>query len=109
MDIPLRGPVALYFTSENAHDPSAIERCFAAGAIVRNEGKTIKGTAAIQAWRIETAQKYHHAVEPLAVSARDGKVVVAAKVSGAFPGSPIRLEHIFEIEGDRISSLEIRS
>ena len=108
MDIPLPPPVALYFTSENAHDPSAIERCFAADAIVCDEGKTIKGTAAIKSWRVETTQKYDHTVEPLAVSRRDGKVVVTVKVSGAFPGSPIRLEHIFAIEGDRISSLEIR-
>jgi hypothetical protein len=30
------------------------------------------------------------------------------KVSGDFPGSPINLEHIFEIEDGRIVSLEIR-
>jgi len=42
------------------------------------------------------------------VSTRDGKVVVTGKVSGNFPGSPISLQHIFEIEGDRIVSLEIR-
>jgi hypothetical protein len=35
-------------------------------------------------------------------------VVVTGKVSGTFPGSPINLEHIFEIEGGRIVSLEIR-
>jgi hypothetical protein len=35
-------------------------------------------------------------------------VVVTAKVSGNFPGSPIKLEHLFEIEGGRIVSLEIR-
>ena len=60
------------------------------------------------AWRIETGEKYHHVVEPLSVSTRDGKVVVTGKVSGSFPGSPINLEHIFEIEGGRIVSLEIR-
>jgi hypothetical protein len=35
-------------------------------------------------------------------------VVVTGEVSGDFPGSPIKLEHIFEIEGGRIASLEIR-
>ena len=108
MSISLPPPIDLYFTSENAHDPSAIDRCFAAGAIVRDEGKTITGVAAIKAWRIETGEKYHHVVEPLSVSTRDGKVVVTGKVSGSFPGSPINLEHIFEIEGGRIVSLEIR-
>ena len=108
MSISLRPPIDLYFASENAHDPSAIDRCFAAGAVVRDEGKTIAGVAAIKVWRIETGEKYHHVVEPLSVSTREGKVVVTGKVSGNFPGSPINLEHIFEIEGGRIVSLEIR-
>jgi len=30
-----------------------------------------------------------------------------SRISGEFPGSPIRLEHIFKIDGDRITSLEI--
>lgn len=108
MSISLRPPIDVYFTSENAHDPSAIDQCFTAGAVVRDEGKTITGVAAIKAWRIETGGKYHHVVEPLSVSARDGKVVVTGKVSGDFPGSPINLEHVFEIAGSRIVSLEIR-
>ena len=109
MSTTLRPPIDLFFASENAHDPSAIDQCFAAGAVVRDEGKTITGVTAIKAWRVETGQKYHHTVEPLTMSTQDGKVVVVtAKVSGNFPGSPINLEHIFEIEGGRIVSLEIR-
>ena len=108
MSISLPPPIDLYFTSENAHDPSAIDRCFAADAVVHDEGKTITGVAAIKAWRVETGGKYHHTVEPLSVSTRDGKVVVTGKVSGNFPGSPIDLEHIFGIEGGRIAFLAIR-
>jgi SnoaL-like domain len=109
MSITLPTSIDLYFASESAHDPSVIDQCFAAGAVVRDEGKTITGVAAIKAWRVETDQKYHHIVEPLSVSTRNGKVVVTGKVSGDFPGSPINLEHIFEIEDGRIVSLEIRS
>jgi hypothetical protein len=47
-------------------------------------------------------------VEALLAKTRDGKVVVTGKVSGDFPGSPINLVHIFEIEDRRIVSLEIR-
>jgi hypothetical protein len=108
MSIRLPAPIDLYFASEKTRDPSAIERCFAAGAVVRDEGTTTTGVAAIKVWRIETGEKYHHTVEPLSVSTRDGKVVVMGKVSGDFPGSPINLEHVFEIEGGRIVSLEIR-
>jgi hypothetical protein len=41
-------PIDVYFASGNAHDPSAIDRCFAADAAVRDEGRTIKGIAAIK-------------------------------------------------------------
>jgi len=65
MSIRLTAPIDLYFASENAHDPSAIDRCFAAAAVVRDEGKIVTGIAAIRAWRIETGEKYRHIVEPL--------------------------------------------
>jgi hypothetical protein len=108
MDITLPAPIDVYFASENAHDPSVIDRCFAADPIVRDEGRTIKGIAAIKAWRAETGEKYHHSIEPLAFVTRDGGVVVTAKVSGDFPGSPVTLGHIFELEDGKIVSLEIR-
>jgi hypothetical protein len=98
----------IYFVSENKHDTSAVERCFATDATVNDEGRSIKGIAGIRAWRVETGEKYHHSVEPLAVSTLDGKVVVKGRVSGNFLGSPITLDHIFEIEGGKIVSLEIR-
>jgi len=108
MAIDLPKPLEIYFASENAHDTGALDTCFAADAIVRDESKTIEGLAAIKAWRIETGKKYNHTVEPLAISERDGKVIVTGKVSGNFPGSPVKLDHVFEIEGEKIVSLEIR-
>jgi hypothetical protein len=108
MSIKLPAPIDLYFASENTHDPAAIDMCFAADAIVRDEAKTITGVAAIKAWRVETGEKYHHTIEPLFVSAPGGKVIVRGEISGQFPGSPIRLDYVFEIESGRITALEIR-
>jgi hypothetical protein len=108
MSIKLPAPLECYFASENAHDTSAVEECFATNATVRDEGRTIQGVAEIKAWRVETGDKYHHSVEPLAASTRDGKVVVTGRLWGNFPGSPITLDHIFETEGGKIVSLEIR-
>jgi hypothetical protein len=108
ISIKLPGPLESYFTSENSHDTSAIEGCFAINATVCDEGRNIKGIAEIKAWRVENSEKYRHSVEPLAVSTRDGKVVVTGRVSGNFSGSPITLDHIFEIEDGKIVSLEIR-
>jgi alpha-D-ribose 1-methylphosphonate 5-triphosphate synthase subunit PhnI len=106
--LQLPHPIGLYFASENTHTASAIDKCFAADAIVRDEGKTIEGVAAIRAWRVETVKKYNHRVEPLEVSERDRKIIVKARVSGNFPGSPTILGHSFAIVADRVVSLEIR-
>ena len=45
MTVALPEPIELYFTSENARDVAATDRCFAANATVRDEGKTMT-------WRI---------------------------------------------------------
>jgi hypothetical protein len=108
MAIHLTKPINIYFASDNDHDVGGVDRCFAADATVHDEGRTIKGIAAIKAWRSETHEKYHHTMEPLSVTERDGKTVVRVKVSGNFSGSPVNLDHIFELRGDKIVSLEIR-
>ena len=108
MTLHLPKPIEIYFSSENAHDTAAVEQCFAADAVVRDERKTIRGLEAIRAWRAETGKKYSHTVEPVAMSIRDGKTIVTGKVTGTFPGSPIDLDYIFELDADRIISLEIR-
>jgi hypothetical protein len=108
MSLKLPAPVETYFTSENAHDPSALDKCFASNAVVHDEGGSIEGIASIRAWRTETAKKYNHSVEPIAVSYEGSKTIVTVRVTGNFPGSPINLSHIFELDGDRIISLKIR-
>jgi hypothetical protein len=63
----------------------------------------------ISAWRRETAGKYQHTVTPIAIAEREGKTIVTAKLTGNFPGSPLTLDFVFQLEGDRITSLEIQS
>jgi hypothetical protein len=107
MAIKLPQPIEVYYASGNANDTDALEKCFAADAVVRDEARTIEGLAAIKAWRIETKRKYSFTAEPLAIAHRDGRIVVTAKVSGNFPGSPINLDHTFDVRDGRIVSLQI--
>jgi hypothetical protein len=37
----------------------------------------------------------------------DRKIVVTSRLTGNFPGSPVDLRFFFELEGDKIASLEI--
>jgi hypothetical protein len=94
--------------AENGHDTEALARCFADNAVVRDEGRTIKGLAAIKEWKAETKKKYQHTVEPLEAAQKDGKTVVTSRVAGNFPGSPVNLEFVFGLERNKIASLEIR-
>ena len=75
---------------------------------MRDEGRTIKGLAAIKEWKAETKKKYQHTVEPLESAQKDGKTVVMSRVAGNFPGSPVNLEFVFGLERNKIASLEIR-
>ncbi len=109
MSIDLPAPIARYIEADNRADPDAVARCFAENAVVRDEGHTMEGSAAIRRWTAETKQEYGHTFEPLACAERDGKTVLTNRLTGHFPGSPIDLQFIFELDGDEITSLEIRS
>jgi len=107
MSLQLPAPIELYFDFENAHDVAALAQCFASDAVVRDEGRTIAGLAAITEWKLATKAKYQHTIEPLAVSDKEGRTIVTGKVSGNFPGSPVNLDFVFELENGRIIALEI--
>lgn len=109
MPIDLPTPIATYFAVENRGDTDALAQCFAEDAVVRDERQTIDGLAAIKQWKAETIKKYQHSVEPLAWAQKDGHAIVTSRVTGNFPGSPIELQFIFRLDGNKISSLEIRS
>ena len=107
MSIDLPTPIAIYLAAENRGDTEALAQCFAEHAVVRDEGRTIKGLAAIKRWKAETTKKYQHTVEPLASVQEGGKIIVTNRLTGNFPGSPIELRFIFRLDGGRIASLEI--
>lgn len=108
MTITLTGPISAFFEAERAEDLDALARCFGERATVRDEGRVVQGPDAIKRWMRDAKAKYHHTAEPIALSHHGGKTVVTARVTGAFPKSPLDLEHVFVLEGGTIVSLEIR-
>jgi ketosteroid isomerase-like protein len=108
MPVDLPTPIAIYIDAENRGDTEALAKCFAEDAVVRDEGETIEGLAAIKRWKAETKKKYEHTIEPLASAQKDGKTIVTNRLTGNFPGSPVELEFVFELDGDKIALLEIR-
>jgi len=109
MPADLPTPIATYIAAANRGETEALAQCFVESAVVRDEGKTIEGLAAIKKWMVETKQKYQHIIEPLASTRKDGKTIVTNRLAGSFPGSPIELEFVFTLDRDKIAALEILS
>jgi hypothetical protein len=107
VSIELPKPIPAYFTATNSQDIAAMLVPFAEGAIVKDEGQERRGLAAIREWMEETTRKYGVTIAVTDAVDEDGKTVVTVRVSGTFPGSPIRLRYVFTLAGEKISRLEI--
>jgi hypothetical protein len=106
MTLDLPKSIAAYFTADKG-DAEGVAQCFTESAIVKDEGHTYQGRAAIKQWKADASAKYQYTCEPFACEQKDGKVVVTSRLTGNFPGSPVNLRFFFELEGDKISFLEI--
>ena len=104
-DLP--APVAAYFAADAARDPDALARSFADGGAVRDEGETHVGADAIRAWWRAARAQYDFDNEPLDAAEAGGRLVVRARVTGDFPGSPATLRFAFELGEEGIRRLEI--
>lgn len=99
--------IAAYFLANARLDADGMAAPFAPDAVVHDEGRSHRGTAAIRAWIAEATIGNAAVATPVAVR-RDGlQVAVAADVTGSFPGSPIRLTLRFTLADDAIAELEI--
>ena len=106
MNLNLPEPVAAYFTADT-QDSEAVAQCFTDNAVVKDEGHTHQGRAAIKRWKADASAKYQYTCELLACEQQDGKFVVTCRLTGNFPGSPVNLRFFFGLEGDKFASLEI--
>lgn len=106
MTLELPQPVAAYFIADKA-DSEAVAECFTGNAIVKDEGHTHRGRAAIRQWKSDVSTKYQYSTHQLACEQKHDKCAVTCKLTGNFPGSPVVLRYFFELEGDKIASLEV--
>jgi ketosteroid isomerase-like protein len=107
MTLQLPDIIETYFDISNGGDLSQLARCFCADATVFDENKVHEGLAAIEAWQHEVRQAFAFDVQPLQARQEEGRLTVLTRLTGSFPGSPVRLHQTFRLEGDRIRSLEI--
>ncbi len=99
-------PIANYFAADE-DGAETLSQCFTEDAVVKDEGQTYSGRAEIKEWKAHASEKYQYTTEPLSLDQEDRKTVVTSRLTGGFPGSPVNLRFFFELDGEKIKSLEI--
>lgn len=107
MSLNLPAAVLAYFNAANEGNTESVALCFAEDAVVRDEGRDMRGRAAIRVWTQESHAKYAPVMTPLEVNGAGDELIVTAQVAGTFPGCPLPLRLRFTLGDGGISALEI--
>ena len=99
--------IADLIAAQDKYDSKAFAENFSDNAIVHDEGKSYHGKTEIQQWNEMTNAKYKTKYEPLEVTTEGNKIILTAKISGTFPGSPVMIKYHFETKNNKITSLHI--
>lgn len=107
MTLTLPQPIATYLQAKNDHDIAAMLACFAADAVVHDDGGEYRGSAAIGEWTERITAEYQLTLVITGVEHRDGTLAVAIRASGNFDGSPFPFIYHFALAADHIAALRI--
>ena len=99
--------VERFVEASNARDLDRCIACFAADAVVEDEGRTHRGIDEVREWKRETENLYTYTISPIELDQRDGQTILTATLAGNFPGSPVDLEYEFTIGEGVIKALRI--
>src|ERR1700760_4307183 len=97
-----------FVRAQNSRDSDAVVACFAEDAVVQDEGREMRGLLAIKEWSDKSFERFHYDIAPTGIGEAGDETVLTATVTGDFPGSPVSLDFIFVIKGDRIAALSIQ-
>jgi ketosteroid isomerase-like protein len=97
-----------FVKAKNGRDSNAVVTCFAEDATVQDEGHEMRGLAAIKEWSDQSFGKYHYDIAPTGIAETGENTVLTATLTGNFPGSPVSLDFVFTIDGEKITALSIQ-
>ena len=107
MMIKLPSIIEAFIQGKNNHDSEAVVACFTNYAVVHDEGKEFRGTAAIRKWLDASIAKYKVTLTVKNIVDIEEETILTAEVSGEFEGSPIPLDFHFTIKEGKIDRLLI--
>ena len=105
--IPLPQPIAAFYHAADVYDDALLAGCFAADAVLADEGMEYHGPEAISEHILEANRGAKVMTEITDCTETNGETVVTATLSGRFEGSPIPLDFHFSLEKGRIKALNI--
>lgn len=108
MTIKLPSIIEAFVHGKNNHDSEAVVACFTNDAVVHDEGKEFRGTAAIKKWLDASIAKYKVTLTAKKIVDIEEETILTAEVSGDFEGSPIPLDFHFSIREGKFDRLSIR-
>ncbi len=107
MTMQLAKPIEAYFAAKRSDDVDGMVAQFAEDAVVKDEGETKRGPAAIRKWIDETNAKYRYSADITGVRETASGADVSCRLTGSFPGSPVDVTYAFGLRDAKIASLEI--
>jgi SnoaL-like domain len=105
-------PVETYIRAINTVDAAALESSFAHDAVVKDVGRELRGSIAINEWAAQEIFAVHVTLDVIEAVERNGETIVTVKVDGTFDRTglpdPLLMDHCFMIAGGKISALTCR-
>jgi len=105
--IVLPESVKLFYEADAENLSSIIQKSFTSDATVKDENLIYSGHLEINKWLSEAIAKYKFRAEPIQILETNDHFSVLTQVSGDFPNSPIEITYQFDLNNNRITSLEI--
>ncbi|MCB8815345.1 nuclear transport factor 2 family protein [Desulfosporosinus shakirovi] len=105
--IPLPQPIATFYHASDVYDNALLAGCFAADAVLVDEGKEYHGPEAVSGHILEANRDAKVMTEITDCVEKNGDTIVTATLSGNFEGSPIPLDFLFNLENGKIKALNI--
>lgn len=105
--LKLPQPIAAYYHACDVLDSTLLADCFAKDSLLVDEDQEYHGPEAVSEHILEENRNAKVKTDITACTKKSGKTVVTATISGNFDGSPLPLDFIFTLNGDKIKALTI--
>jgi ketosteroid isomerase-like protein len=103
----LPAPVAAYLRAKQEYDTDGLLAVLTEDAVVTDEGREYRGAEAIRAWNEKASKAVAATYTVEDVAAVGERTVVAVRVAGNFPGSPVTLYFHIALRDGRVAALTV--